>query len=96
MTGESFGAAEAREMGLVATVAEDAFTEAMAIAEKIAALDVVYRRLREVDWQVRLYRAAGQRGEARECRLDIVRRQAVRQPFVPHPEDEREGAVRCL
>jgi enoyl-CoA hydratase/carnithine racemase len=37
MTGESFGAAEAKEMGLVATVAEDAFTEAMAIAEKIAA-----------------------------------------------------------
>jgi enoyl-CoA hydratase/carnithine racemase len=37
MTGESFGAAEAKEMGLVATVAEDAFAEAMAIAEKIAA-----------------------------------------------------------
>ena len=37
MTGESFGAKEAKEMGLVATVAEDAFAEAMAIAEKIAA-----------------------------------------------------------
>ena len=37
MTGESFGANEAKEMGLVATVAEDAFAEAMAIAEKIAA-----------------------------------------------------------
>ena len=37
MTGESFGAAEAKEMGLVATVADDAFAQAMAIAEKIAA-----------------------------------------------------------
>ena len=37
MTGESFGAKEAQEMGLVATVVEDAFAEAMAIAEKIAA-----------------------------------------------------------
>ena len=37
MTGESFGAAEAKEMGLVATVADDAFAEAMSIAEKIAA-----------------------------------------------------------
>ena len=37
MTGESFGAKEAKEMGLVAIVAEDAFAEAMAIAEKIAA-----------------------------------------------------------
>ena len=37
MTGESFGAAEAQEMGLVATVADDVFVEAMSIAEKIAA-----------------------------------------------------------
>ena len=37
MTGESFGATEAKEMGLVATVADDAFAQAMAIAEKIAA-----------------------------------------------------------
>ena len=37
MTGESFDAQEAREMGLVATVAQDADSEALALAMKIAA-----------------------------------------------------------
>jgi enoyl-CoA hydratase/carnithine racemase len=36
-TGESFSAEDAREMGLVATIAEDPISEALAIANKIAA-----------------------------------------------------------
>lgn len=36
-TGESFSAEDAREMGLVATIAEDPISEALAIATKIAA-----------------------------------------------------------
>ena len=37
LTGDRFDAETAKEMGLVATVADDAFAEAMSIAEKIAA-----------------------------------------------------------
>lgn len=36
LTGESFGADEAKEMGLVATIASDAYGEAMKIAHQIA------------------------------------------------------------
>jgi len=36
-TGEAFGADEAKEMGLVATIATDAYAEAMKIAQQIAA-----------------------------------------------------------
>jgi enoyl-CoA hydratase/carnithine racemase len=36
-TGEAFGANEAKEMGLVATIGTDAYAEAMKIAQQIAA-----------------------------------------------------------